>query len=81
MIGSRHIDHAQRGGGGVSRRYHSLDELHLIPKPLVEETFRQLTTAMAGPGGHGGGIDEDETTRGGGLAQLNDDGDNDDDDE
>ena len=42
MIGSKHIDHAQKGGGGISGRYHSLDELHQIPRLLVEELFAQL---------------------------------------
>ena len=43
MVGSRHIEHAQRGGGGVSGRYHSLDELHSIPNGLIKEIFRQLS--------------------------------------
>jgi len=42
MIGKRHIEHAQRGGGGVSGRHHSLDELHSIPYGLIDVIFRQL---------------------------------------
>ena len=43
MVGSRHIEHAQKGGGGVSGRYHSLDELHSIPNGFIKEIFRQLS--------------------------------------
>ena len=42
MVGSRHLEWAQRGGGGVSRRYHSLDELHCIPRGLVHSIFEQF---------------------------------------
>ena len=41
MIGSRHLDRAQRGGGGVSGRPHSLDELHSIPSELCMSVLAQ----------------------------------------
>ena len=42
MIGKKHIEHAQRGSGGVVPRDHTTDELHTIPEGLVREIFRQL---------------------------------------
>ena len=42
MVGRRHIEHAQRGSGGVMPRDHTTDELHTIPEGLVREIFRQL---------------------------------------
>ena len=41
MIGKKHIEHAQRGSGGVMPREHTTDELHTIPEGLVKEIFRQ----------------------------------------
>ena len=34
MLGTRHREHAQKGGGGVDNAYHSRDELHRIPEGL-----------------------------------------------
>ena len=48
MIGSKHMEHAQRGSGGAVPRDHATDELHTIPEGLVREIFRQLNA-----GGHG----------------------------
>ena len=48
MIGSKHMEHAQRGRGGVIDKEHTKDELHSIPEGLIREIFRQLNV-----GGHG----------------------------
>ncbi len=45
MVGSRHLERAQQGGGGVSNRRHTLDELHSIPRKLVEVILRQVVNA------------------------------------
>ena len=42
MVGKRHLCHAQKGGGGVTNAYHTLDQLHSIPQGLVEDILRQL---------------------------------------
>ena len=42
MVGSRHLEHAQKGGGGVTNAYHSLDQLHSIPPALVQLILSQL---------------------------------------
>ncbi len=42
MVGSSHLEHAQKGGGGVTDTYHTLDELHSIPRGLVEDILRQV---------------------------------------
>ena len=42
MVGRRHLEMAQRGGGGTTNRYHTRDELHRIPEGLVREILRQL---------------------------------------
>ena len=42
MIGKRHKEHAQKGGGGCAPQYKSTDDLHRIPEGLVREIFRQL---------------------------------------
>ena len=42
MIGSRHMNHAQKGGGGVLGTYHTIDQLHSIPSGLVRCIFMQL---------------------------------------
>ncbi len=34
MLGKRHREHAQKGGGGVDNTFHSRDELHRIPEGL-----------------------------------------------
>jgi hypothetical protein len=53
MRGTSHLEWSQKGGGGAESRYHTTDELHRIPEPLVEEILRQLQNAQAprGPAG------------------------------
>ena len=48
MIGKKHIEHAQRGRGGVINKNHTTDELHTIPEGLVREIFRQLNAGSDG---------------------------------
>ena len=40
MRGTRHLEHAQRGGGGADNTYHSRAELHRIPQGLCEDVVR-----------------------------------------
>ena len=40
MRGRRHLDHAQKGGGGVDDTYHSRDELHRVPEELCRDVVR-----------------------------------------
>ena len=40
MRGSRHLAHAQKGGGGVTNAYFSRDELHRIPGELCDDVVR-----------------------------------------
>jgi hypothetical protein len=40
MVGSRHLAHAQKGGGGVTNAFHSRDELHRIPGELCDDVVR-----------------------------------------
>jgi hypothetical protein len=42
MCESQHREHAQKGGGGSTPRYHSRDELHSIPEGLVCEIYRHV---------------------------------------
>ena len=55
MIGSRHKEHAQKGGGGTTNRYHTLDELHSIPSSLcrsvLAQVYRRITDRPAGQAG------------------------------
>ena len=37
MVGRRHREHAQKGGGGADNVYHSLDQLHSIPPDLCAD--------------------------------------------
>ena len=46
MQGTRHREHAQKGGGGVDGRYHTRDELHRIPEGLCMDVV-----AFAAAGG------------------------------
>jgi hypothetical protein len=46
MLGKRHREHAQKGGGGVDNAYHSRDELHRIPEGLCMDVV-----AFAAAGG------------------------------
>ena len=50
MIGTKHLQHAQRGGGGAEaggRVWHSMDELHSIPEGLVQDLLDQLEAQEA----------------------------------
>ena len=40
MVGTRHLEHAQKGGGGAENVFHSRDELHQIPEGLCEDVVR-----------------------------------------
>ena len=42
MQGRRHLQHAQRGGGGVEKTRQSLDQLHSIPDTLCEAILEQF---------------------------------------
>jgi hypothetical protein len=45
MIGKKHPQHAQRGGGGAEaggKVCHTVDQLHSVPPGLVEEILKQL---------------------------------------
>jgi hypothetical protein len=46
MLGTRHLEHAQKGGGGVDNTFHSRDELHRIPEGLCMDVV-----AFAASGG------------------------------
>jgi hypothetical protein len=37
MLGTRHKEHAQKGGGGCQNTYHTTEELHRIPEELCME--------------------------------------------
>ena len=50
MIGNRHREHAQKGGGGCAPRYKSTDELHVIPEGLVLEILSQLSRSYGNDG-------------------------------
>ena len=47
MVGSRHLAHAQKGGGGATNAYHSRDELHRIPEGLCADVVRWCERALA----------------------------------
>ena len=49
MIGNRHKEHAQKGGGGLEPRYKSRDELHTIPESLILEILSQLNVGSETP--------------------------------
>ena len=40
MRGTRHLEHAQKGGGGTEGVYHTRDDLHRIPAALCEDVVR-----------------------------------------
>ncbi len=42
MVGKRHLEAAQRGGGGVTGRRQTLDELHSIPSELCRSVLTQV---------------------------------------
>ncbi len=42
MVGRQHLQHAQRGGGGVDKTRQSLDQLHSIPPILCDEILTQV---------------------------------------
>ena len=37
MRGTQHLQHAQKGGGGFSNKYHTRDELHRVPEGLCHD--------------------------------------------
>ena len=43
MVGSRHLAHAQKGGGGHTNAYHTLHQLHYIPLGLIHLILSQLS--------------------------------------
>ncbi len=47
MVGKRHLEAAQRGGGGVTGRPQTLDELHSIPSELCRTILTQATSHCA----------------------------------
>ena len=47
MRGTKHLEYAQKGGGGAEPRYKKTADLHRIPEPLVEEILRQWQNAFA----------------------------------
>ena len=46
MVGRLHTTHAQKGGGGVKKQYHSLDQLHSIPPSLCSEILAQVENVV-----------------------------------
>ena len=42
MVGRKHRQHAQRGGGGAENVYHSLDQLHSIPPDLCADILEAV---------------------------------------
>jgi hypothetical protein len=48
MVGTRHLEHAQKGGGGVSDVYHTRDHLHRIPAALCEDVVRWCDAEVKG---------------------------------
>ena len=46
MVGRRHKEHAQRGGGGCMSKSHTLDELHSIPPDLCSDILAQVEAAL-----------------------------------
>ena len=47
MVGKRHLEAAQRAGGGVTGRPQTLDELHSIPSELCRSILTQATSHCA----------------------------------
>ena len=46
MIGRKHMEHAQRGGGGCTSKSHTLDRLHSIPPDLCSDILTQVEAAL-----------------------------------
>ena len=42
MVGRRHREHSQKGGGGTDNTYHTTDDLHRIPPDLCEDILSQV---------------------------------------
>ena len=42
MVGKKHKEHAQKGGGGCMPKFHTLDELHSIPPELCRSIIFQV---------------------------------------
>ncbi len=49
MIGSRHLEHAQKGGGGADNVYHTRDDLHRIPDGLCMDVVLFCECGQAAP--------------------------------
>jgi hypothetical protein len=49
MRGTRHLEHAQKGGGGADNTYHSTDELHRIPEELCRDVVLCCERVQGGP--------------------------------
>ncbi len=47
-VGSRHLEHAQKGGGGTTNAFHTRDELHRIPDGLCADVVRWCERVTAG---------------------------------
>jgi hypothetical protein len=45
MVGSRHRQHAQKGGGGSENVFHTRDELHRIPGELCDDVVAAAASA------------------------------------
>ncbi len=48
LRGTKHLAHAQKGGGGVTNAYFSRDELHRIPDGLCDDVVRGCERAARG---------------------------------
>ena len=47
MIGSKHIEHAQRGRGGIISKNQTRDQLHSIPPALCESILKQVNVGSS----------------------------------
>ena len=49
MRGTQHLQHAQRGGGGVSNKYHTRGELHRVPEGLCHNVVLRCERGQMAP--------------------------------
>jgi hypothetical protein len=49
MLGTRHREHAQKGGGGAENVYHTRDDLHRIPPGLCMDIVLFCECGQAAP--------------------------------
>ena len=47
MVGGKHREHAQKGGGGADGTYHTRDALHRIPPDLCSDILSQVEERLA----------------------------------